>query len=66
VDRKAVAAGASRIGRKHLPREAHGHPAKSFFRIGFERLTTLLRADPIRTLDAWKTIPQTPNAGRVV
>jgi len=62
----AGAAGQRLLGRRRLPRKAHGYPAKSIFRIGFERLRTLLRADPIRTLDAWKQCVSTPTQARVV
>ena len=62
----ASAAGGALLGRKRLPRKAHGYPARSIFRIGFERLRTLLRADPIRTLDAWKRLLPNPQTRRVV
>ena len=62
----ASAAGGALLGRKRLPRKARGYPARSIFRIGFERLRTLLRADPIRTLDAWKRLLPNPQTRRVV
>ena len=54
------AAGQRLLGRRRLPRKAHGYPAKFDFHIGFDRLRTLLRADLIRTLDAWISLPPTP------
>ena len=63
---RAGASGQRLLGRRRLSRKAHGYPAKSDFRIGFERLMTLLRADSIRTLDAWIHLLPTPNARRVV
>jgi len=54
------------LGRRAPPRKAHGYLAKSIFRIGFERLRTLLRADPLRTLEPWKNLAPTIKAARVV
>lgn len=62
----ASATGQLLLGRRRLPRKAHGYPAKSIFRIGFERLRHILRVDAIRCLDAWKTLLPAPNAQRVV
>ena len=62
----ASAAGGALLGRKRLPRKAHGYAAKSIFRIGFESLRTLLRADPIRTLDTWERLLPTRKTQRVV
>jgi len=62
----ASATGQRVVGRLRLPRKVHGYPAKSVFRIGFERLRRMLRTDAIRSLDVWKTLLPPPNAKRVV
>ncbi len=62
----ASAAAVQILGRRLPPRKAHGYLAKSIFRIGFEHLRSLLRADPIQTLDAWKHLLPTAKTARVV
>ena len=58
----AGAAATDMLGRRAPPRKAHGYLAKSIFRIGFEPLRTLLRADPLRTLEPWKNLAPTIKA----
>lgn len=62
----ANAAAMSLIGRRKLPTKAHGYPAKSAFRIGFEHLRRLLRADPMKTLATWIPLAQNTKPARVV
>ncbi len=62
----ATATAATILGRRSLPRKAHGYPAKSAFRIGFDRLRTLLRSDPIKTLEPWTTLQILKTSARVV
>jgi hypothetical protein len=62
----ASRAAADLLGRRAPPRKSHGYFAKSRFRIGLERLRTLLRSDSARCLETWRT-PQThPKTGGVV
>lgn len=48
------------IGRGKLPRKAHGHYAKSWFRTGFDELRRLLRTDPQAALNPWAAILKRP------
>jgi len=48
-------------------RKAHGHYAKSWFRIGFDRIRQLLRTDPPEAVKPWQRItPNKPKSPRVV
>jgi hypothetical protein len=62
----ASATAATLLGHRPLPRKSHGYPAKSAFRIGFERLRRLLRSNPLETLTAWETLDNNLQKERLV
>ena len=48
-------------------RKAHGHYAKSWFRIGFDRIRQLLRTNTQEAVKPWQRIaPKKPKSPRVV
>ena len=48
-------------------RKAHGHYAKSWFRVGFDRIRQLLRTNPPEAVKPWQRIaPKKPKPPRVV
>lgn len=44
---------ANLLGTRAPKRKTHGYFAKSWFRIGFDRIRNLLRTDPIAAIEAW-------------
>ena len=51
----------------HAPkRKAHGYFAKSWFRIGFDRIRNLLRSDPVAAIAAWLRLSPKPLRNRRV
>ena len=46
------------MGRSARPQKAHGYPAKSWFRIGFDALRNRLRYHPDRSIIPWLKLPQ--------
>ena len=48
------------LGRHAPRRKAHGYFAKSWFRIGFDHIRSLLRTDPAAAVIPWRNIPRTP------
>jgi hypothetical protein len=49
-----------RLGPKCPPKKAHGYPAKSWFRTGFDEIRRLLRSDPLQAIAPWSRIAQKP------
>ena len=55
------------VGRKTPARKAHGHLAKSWFRIGFDQVRRTLRHDPPAAIAPWLTFaPSTAKSSGVV
>jgi len=54
------------LGPKWPKRKAHGYLAKSWFRIGFDRIRNLLRSDPLKAIAPWTRIAQNPSKIRRV
>jgi hypothetical protein len=51
----------------HAPkRKSHGYLAKSWFRIGFDRIRNLLRSDPVAAIAAWLRLSPKPLKNRGV
>jgi Transposase DDE domain len=51
----------------HAPkRKAHGYFAKSWFRVGFDRIRNLLRSDPVAAIAAWLRLSPIPSKNRRV
>lgn len=48
------------LGPRAPERKAHGYFAKSWFRIGFDRIRNLLRTEPRAAVDAWLRLPAKP------
>lgn len=51
---------ATLLGPRGPKRKAHGYYAKSWFRVGFERIRNLLRSDPVAAIAAWLRLPPNP------
>jgi hypothetical protein len=51
---------ASALGTRAPKRKAHGYLAKSWFRIGFDRIRNLLRTDPLAAIAAWLRLSPKP------
>lgn len=56
---------AARTAKNHLgtewpPKKAHGYPAKSWFRTGFDEIRRLLRSDPPKAIAPWSRIAKKP------
>jgi hypothetical protein len=55
------------LGNRAPKRKAHGHFAKSIFRIGFDELRRRLRSNPITAITPWRRLdPIPPKIARVV
>jgi hypothetical protein len=54
------------LGRDKPKRKAHGHLAKSRFRIGFEHIRNLLRTEPETAIRAWLVLAAPQKPRRVV
>lgn len=52
---------ATLLGAKTPKRKAHGYLAKSWFRIGFDNIRTLLNSDPVQAVLPWRRILQMPS-----
>ncbi len=48
------------LGPRWPKRKAHGYLAKSWFRIGFDRIRNLLRSNPMEAIDPWRRIATKP------
>jgi len=46
------------IGNRAPPRLSHGYPARSWFRLGLDRLRQLLRSDPAEAVKPWQNTPK--------
>jgi hypothetical protein len=57
---------ATLLGSAAPKRKAHGYLAKSWFRIGFDRIRNLLRSDPVAAIAAWLRLPTKPLQNRRV
>jgi hypothetical protein len=62
----AARAAADPLGPKQPPRKAHGYPAQSHFRVGFDWLRNCLRSDPLKAISPWRVLPKHPKKPRVV
>jgi hypothetical protein len=63
----AARAAADLLGSRAPKRKAHGHRAKSVFRIGFDDVRRLLRSDPLAAIIPWRRLAPKPlNNPRVV
>lgn len=63
----SAAAAALLPGSRAPKRKAHGHLAKSWFRIGFDHTRNLLRTNPLAAIQPWlKLAPNPPPKARVV
>ena len=49
---------ATLLGPRAPKRKAHGYFAKSWFRIGFDRIRNLLKSDPVAAITAWLRLPK--------
>jgi len=57
---------ASLLGPKAPKRKSHGYFAKSWFRIGFDRIRNLLRSDSVAAIAAWLRLSPKPLKNRRV
>ena len=57
---------ANLLGPAAPKRKPHGHLAKSWFRIGFDRIRNLLRSDPVAAIAAWLRLRSKPGQNRGV
>jgi len=53
-------AAADLLGQGSPTRKSHGYFAQSWFRIGFDRIRTLLSSDAIAAIDAWRRLRKPP------
>lgn len=53
-------AAATLLGPRSPARKSHGHFAQSWFRIGFDRIRSLLARDAIAAIDAWRRLRNPP------
>jgi hypothetical protein len=51
---------ATTLGTRAPQRKSHGYLAKSWFRLGFDRIRNLLRTDPIGAIAAWLNLSPKP------
>jgi hypothetical protein len=54
------------LGSEPPDRKVHGYLAKSWFRLGFDRIRNLLRTDPEAAVQSWQTIRKHPKRPGVV
>jgi hypothetical protein len=54
------------LGAAEPARKSHGHLAKSWFRIGFDRIRNHLRTGDAAAVEAWLHLAKSPKSARVV